>query len=119
MAAKFEIGKHYFTRSACQHDCIFAYTVKSRTAKMAVIVDKHGKEQRKKIFDMGDGIERVSLGTYSMAPVLTADRELVGEGSLQERVDEMHRREVEAAERERVGLKIGQNFKAFMERVSA
>lgn len=119
MAAKFEQGKHYYTRSACQHDCIFAYTIERRTAKSAVIVGKDGKSQRKKIYDMGDGIERISLGSYSMAPVLTADRELCGEGTLQERVDAMHRADMDATRQEQTRLRIGQNFKMFLERVGA
>ena len=115
---KFEAGRHYYTRSICDHNCIFAYTVKRRTAKTAWIVDKHGKEIRRKIFEV-DGVENIAVASYSFAPILTADRELEGEGTLQDRVDEMHRNAEKAEQRERVRIQMTRNFEAFMARVSA
>lgn len=69
--AKFETGKTYFTRSVCDHDCIIKVTVASRTAK--TIVTDDGKRLR---ITEWHGVESVKpWGSYSMAPVVSADRE--------------------------------------------
>ena len=39
---KFEIGKTYSMRSACDHECVWTYTVTARTAQTITITD--GKE---------------------------------------------------------------------------
>ena len=62
---KFEIGKTYFCRSICDHDCIFEMTVISRTEK--TITAKHNvggnQIQRLKIHDrLNEGIEHVDCG---------------------------------------------------------
>ena len=87
---KFEAGKSYYTRSICNQDCIFAYTVAKRTDKTATLVDASGTAKRYKVRADGN-TERIILGSYSMAPVLDAADGLQGAGGLRERVDEMHR----------------------------
>lgn len=68
----FEVGKTYITRSIGDHDCIYRVTVAARTAR--TIKTSDGKTLR--IKDRA-GIETVSpLGSYSMSPVLFADRAL-------------------------------------------
>ena len=71
---KFEIGKTYSMRSACDHECIWTYTVIDRTAKTITITD--GKKTRKcRISKASEifGAEVIyPLGQYSMAPVLRA-----------------------------------------------
>jgi hypothetical protein len=68
--AKFEAGRTYWTRSACDHDTIFALTVERRTAK--TIRTTTGKTLRIAEYY---GVETVKpLGSYSMAPVISADR---------------------------------------------
>lgn len=109
---KFEAGKSYYDRSACNHDCIFAYTVKKRTPKTAVLIDAQGKEQRRKIYIYGNE-EHISLGSYSMAPVLTAKNELPGEGTLRERLDEMHKADMNAAQKAHIEFLMKMNFEAF------
>lgn len=109
---KFEPGKSYYDRSACDHNCIFAYTIKKRTAKTAVIVDRNGKEYRKRIYIYGDE-ENISLGSYSMAPVLSAGNELPGEGTLTERLDEMHRQDMDSDRRAHVWQVMHRNFETF------
>ena len=32
--AQFQVGKTYATRSACDHDCIFSFTILARTANL-------------------------------------------------------------------------------------
>ena len=72
---KFEIGKEYNMRSACDHNCIWTYTVTDRTAQTITITD--GKETKKcrisKKVSEWDNRETVyPLGKYSMCPALRA-----------------------------------------------
>lgn len=72
---KFEIGKTYTMRSACDHNCIWAYTVTARTAQTITITD--GKEVKrcrinKTISEYRNAETIYPLGRYSMAPSLTA-----------------------------------------------
>lgn len=68
---KFEVGKTYTTRSACDHNCIFSHEILNRTAK-TVTIKGHGEIIRRKIH-IYDGNETIyPYGTYSMAPILTA-----------------------------------------------
>jgi len=72
---KFEIGKKYYMRSACDHECIWKFTVIARTAKMITLMDEHGKERKCKVSNMGTISEAVfPLGRYSMCPMLNAER---------------------------------------------
>ncbi len=64
----FEPGKTYSTRSACDYNCIFSITVKSRTAK--TLTTTKGQLLRISQFD---GEETVKpQGSYSMAPIIHA-----------------------------------------------
>jgi len=68
----FTPGATYWTRSACDHDCIFRITVAKRTAK--TITTTSGKRLGIKVWF---GVETVKpLGSYSMAPNIGADRKL-------------------------------------------
>lgn len=76
---KFVIGTTYETRSACNHDCIFSYTVLSRTAQTVRLRDKFGREKTCRINKETSafyGAEAVyPEGRYSMAPIISADKE--------------------------------------------
>lgn len=72
----FEIGKTYSTRSVCDHNCIFSYTVIARTAKTITITD--GRETKKcriiKALSEYRKAESIyPLGQYSMCPIISAD----------------------------------------------
>lgn len=68
----FKPGKTYFTRSICDHNCIFEITVAARTAKQLTTSD--GKRLGVRVWN---DIEQVMpMGRYSMAPVISADKEL-------------------------------------------
>jgi hypothetical protein len=67
----FETGKTYYTRSVADADTIVRVTVASRTAK--TIVDTQGQRFR---INTWRGVEQVKpWGSYSMAPIVSADRE--------------------------------------------
>ena len=72
---RFEIGKTYSMRSACDHNCIWTYTVTARTNQTVTISD--GKEVKKcriskKISEYRNAETIYPLGQYSMCPSLTA-----------------------------------------------
>ena len=71
---QFEVGKTYSTRSICDYECIFSYTVISRTEKTITIQDKHGKIKtcRPYIYENSEQIK--PEGSYSMCPILRAER---------------------------------------------
>lgn len=73
---QFEVGNTYQCRSACDHECIWKYTVIKRTAQTITVCDEWGKKTTLRInkeVSAGRNAETVfPLGRYSMAPVLTA-----------------------------------------------
>jgi hypothetical protein len=67
---KFELGKTYYTRSVADYDTIVRVTVAKRTDK--TIVTAAGDRLKIKVWD---GVEQVKpWGSYSMAPIVGADR---------------------------------------------
>ena len=79
---KFEIGKEYFDRSACNHDCIFTIKIIKRTEK-TVTFERNGKTRRAKLFFDERG-EYIIPERYSMAPVFRAENEVQEEPSVEE-----------------------------------
>lgn len=73
----FEVGKTYATRSACDYECVFAFTVLARSAKQITIEDKHGNVSKRGVQLWDDAEMCFPQGRYSMAPVIRADREAV------------------------------------------
>jgi hypothetical protein len=72
---KFEVGKSYSARSACDHDCIWTWTVTKRTAKRVYLRDGRGKEFYCVPSTYNGGPEMASpLGRYSMSPTIYADK---------------------------------------------
>ena len=68
---KFEVNKKYWTRSACDHDCIFTMEVISRTEKtIKADVDGAVKTLRIKTDSRGEYV--LPYGRYSMCPVIEA-----------------------------------------------
>ena len=67
---KFETGKTYYTRSVADYDTIVRVTVAKRTDK--TIVTAGGDRLKIKVWD---DVEQVKpWGSYSMAPIVSADR---------------------------------------------
>lgn len=70
----FTVGTTYACRSFCDHDLVWTFTVTKRTARFVTLEDGHGETRRVGV-RVWNGAEHCSpLGTYSMAPVLTADK---------------------------------------------
>lgn len=68
---KFQIGQELSARSACDWDCIFRYTVVSRTAKFVTV--KYHNQLKRVSIRVRDGVEYCyPLGTYSMAHSISA-----------------------------------------------
>jgi hypothetical protein len=67
---KFETGKTYYTRSIVDADTIICVTVAKRTDKTIVTTG----DERLRI-NVWNGVEQVKpWGSYSMAPIVGADR---------------------------------------------
>lgn len=70
---QFQVGRTYWCRSICDHDCKWQFTVHARTEK-TITITVHAKPTRRKV-RVYDGCEVVDpLGRYSMSPVLRADK---------------------------------------------
>ncbi len=72
---KFQVGTTYCTRSAADYDTIFSFKVVKRTAKTVWLEEGYGREiNKRRIYVYGD-VEMVRpYGSYSMAPVIRANR---------------------------------------------
>lgn len=72
-ATKFEVGTTYWTRSICDHDCVFTFKIVRRTAKQ-ITFEQHGKLRTRGVY-IADGVEHCKPnGTYSMCAVISADK---------------------------------------------
>lgn len=73
---RFEIGKTYSMRSACDHNCTWTYMVTGRTQTTITLND--GRKDikcrvNKQISEYRDAETVFPLGRYSMSPVLSAN----------------------------------------------
>jgi hypothetical protein len=74
---KFEVGKTYSTRSICDYNCIFSFTVVKRTEK-TITLNYRGNEYKVRIrtgsfYDPNNTDEwAYPLGQYSMSPFIEA-----------------------------------------------
>jgi hypothetical protein len=71
---RFEPGKSYYCRSACDYDCVWTFKVHSRTAK-SIKITVDGKLVSRRIMTDDPRAEyAMPFGRYSMAPCLCASR---------------------------------------------
>ena len=72
---KFKTGETYSARSICDYDCVFSFTILSRTAK-TVTIEKHGRITKRGVkHSEYDNCEMCyPLGSYSMAPTIYANK---------------------------------------------
>jgi len=74
---KFEVGKTYQTRSICDDDCIWSVKILKRTKKFISIKVEGDREIRRVGVRYWDNVERADfLGSYSMSPRISADKEI-------------------------------------------
>lgn len=74
---KLKAGKIYFMRSVCDYNCIWNCRVIKRTAKFVTLkVDGEKDPVRCKVFEYENVEYCYPLGKYSMAPMLTAEKEV-------------------------------------------
>jgi hypothetical protein len=70
---KFQVGQELSTRSLCDYDCVFRFTVVKRTAKTVTL--KYFNELKTVKVRSRDGYEFCyPLGSYSMAPSVDATK---------------------------------------------
>ena len=69
---QFQIGRIYNTRSICDHDCIFSFTILNRTAK-TVTTQIRGKTVRRGLSLWNDVEQFKPFGNYSMCAIVGAD----------------------------------------------
>lgn len=84
---RFEVGKTYATRSACNHDCVYEFTVIRRTPKFLHLDDGHGKIERRGVYVYNGAENCKPHGTYSMAPIITAGEDELIEGGIRHEVE--------------------------------
>jgi len=71
---QFQVGKTYATRSICDSECVFSFTIMARTAKQ-VTVQVHGKTVKRGL-SLYDGVEQFKpFGNYSMCAIISADKQ--------------------------------------------
>lgn len=71
---KFEVGKEYYCRSYSDYDTIYSWKVIKRTDKTITIEDTLLKTISRKKVRIYNGCEACSIGHYSMAPVIFANK---------------------------------------------
>ena len=74
----FKVNETYSTRSICDHNCVWTFTVLKRTKSTITITD--GKEIKtcrinKQYSEYRNAETVFPLGKYSMCPILSADKE--------------------------------------------
>ena len=75
---KFEVGSTYYARSAGDYDCIFKAAIVARTAK-TVTIKMYGYDECKKRISVFCNTEIFKpFGTYSMCPIISAEKEIKG-----------------------------------------
>jgi hypothetical protein len=73
MTTQFQVGRTYSIRSICDYECVYSFTILSRTAK-TISVSVRGAIVRRKVGIDEKGIEYfMPYGSYSLAPCVGAD----------------------------------------------
>lgn len=71
---RFETAQRYYCRSFGDHNCVWRFTVITRTPQTITIVGDGETEARRRSVRVWQDVERVDpLGRYSLSPVLSAD----------------------------------------------
>lgn len=74
LTQKFEVGEKYATRSMADYDCIYSFAILARTEKTVTVL-VYGKTVCRRL-RVRSGVEYFKpFGTYSMCPVIYADKD--------------------------------------------
>jgi hypothetical protein len=80
---KFEVGATYFARSIGASDYIFKYRILKRTLKTITISEEGSyKSHRRKVSEFNETEVCYPDGTYSFAPIISADKFVLADGTL-------------------------------------
>lgn len=76
MTTQFQIGRTYKTRSICDHECIYSFTIISRTAK-TITTKVNGKIVKRglSVCKYDDAESLKPFGNYSMCAVIRANKQ--------------------------------------------
>jgi hypothetical protein len=99
---EFQVGRTYATRSACNHDCIYEFTVIKRTKKFLTLETRHGEISRRGVYTYEGQEHCKPHGTHSMCPVISAKDDDIIEGGIRHEVEAKARRLAEAKARPQV-----------------
>jgi hypothetical protein len=69
---KFEIGKTYSERFACDYDSVAHFTITARTAK-TITTEVHSKSVTRRVSEWNGAECFKPFGSYSMAMIVRAD----------------------------------------------
>ena len=83
---KFEVGKAYYSRSICNHECIFTIEVVKRTEKSVTYI--YDGKQRRSMIKTDESGEYIKPDRYSMAPTFRADREVEAQEAEEQTTEE-------------------------------
>lgn len=72
--AKFEVGKNYACRSACDQNCVWEYTIAKRTKCTITTTEGETFRINKRSTAYNNAETVYPKGRYSMAPSITADK---------------------------------------------
>ena len=70
---QFKAGSKYYCRSICDHNCIWYFDILKRTDK-SVWVEVDNKIVRRSLRVWGGSEQFNPFGSYSMAPIVTAEK---------------------------------------------
>ena len=73
---QFQPGHTYYGRSLCDYECLFTAKILSRTEKTVLAIVDYKPEPKRFMVRARDNHEFINLGRYSMAPVISAEKEL-------------------------------------------
>lgn len=76
-ATRFVVGESYQARSAGDYDCVWTFTVESRTAHFVTLRQDSGESMRVGVREWRGVETALPFGRYSMSPSISAERPFV------------------------------------------
>lgn len=76
-ATRFVVGQSYAARSAGDYDCVWTFTVESRTAHFVTLRQDSGESMRVGVREWRGVETALPFGRYSMSPSISAERRMI------------------------------------------